>query len=136
MLACHGSPACCSQCPDPVADRYQPTPPLETPGHSQSSLAESIVGSLLLSSSWCTQGFVPSKGLFPQSCRSSIIKSHWPSSQIPWSFSVPLLDPQVEKSAVGPRTFAAMQELLWYNCSPVCGSSAWRFYGGTNGDLL
>ena len=25
------------------------------------------------------------------------------------------------KSVVGPRTFTAVQQLLWYNCSPVCG---------------
>ena len=36
-----------------------PPPPLETPGHSQASLAQSLVGTLLLSpGSWCTQGFV------------------------------------------------------------------------------
>ena len=43
---------------------------------------------------------------------------------------VPLLDPQVWKSVVGPRTFATVWELLWYNCSPVCGLSAWWLYGG------
>ena len=33
-------------------------PPPETPGHSQASLAQSLVGSLLLSpGSWCAQGF-------------------------------------------------------------------------------
>ena len=37
----------------------RPMPPTETPGHSQASLAQSLVGSLLLSpGSWCTQGFV------------------------------------------------------------------------------
>ena len=48
-----------SQCP-------QPRPPPETPGHSQASLSQSLVGSLLLSpGSWCTQGlFVLSKSLF------------------------------------------------------------------------
>ena len=45
--------------PDPAAGHHQPTPPLETPGHSQASLGQSLVGSLLLSpGSWCTQGFV------------------------------------------------------------------------------
>ena len=69
--------------------------------------------------SWCTQGFiVPSKSLFP------------------WGFSVLLLDPQVGKSVVGPRTFATVWEILYYNCSPVCGSSAWQLYGGANGNLL
>ena len=45
--------------PNPVAGHHQPTPPPETPGHSQASLGQSLVGSLLLSpGSWCTQGFV------------------------------------------------------------------------------
>ena len=42
--------------PNPAAGHHQPTPPLETPGHSQASLGQSLVGSLLLSpGSWCTQ---------------------------------------------------------------------------------
>ena len=48
-----------SSAPDPTADHCQPTPPPETPGHSQASLAQSLLGSLLLSpGSWCTEGFV------------------------------------------------------------------------------
>ena len=56
--------------PDPAAGYRQPTPPLETPGHSRASLGQSLVGSLLLSpGSWCTKVlFVPSKTLFPQYC--------------------------------------------------------------------
>ena len=55
------------------------------------SLGQSLVGSLLLSpGSWCTQVlFVPSKSLFPQSCVSSVIKSHWP----PKSNSLGFLSP-------------------------------------------
>ena len=54
-------------------------PLLETPGCSLEILAQSLVGSLLLSpGSLCVQSFVvPSKSLFPQSCGSSVIKSHW-----------------------------------------------------------
>ena len=38
---------------------FQPTPPLETPGHPWATLGRSFVGSLLPSpGSWCTQGFV------------------------------------------------------------------------------
>ena len=48
--------------------------------------------------------FVPSKSLFPQSCGSPIINTSGLQSQS-WEFSVPLLDPQVGKSVVGPRTF-------------------------------
>ena len=45
--------------PNPAAGHHRPTPLLETPGHSQASLGQSLVGSLLLSpGSWCTQGFV------------------------------------------------------------------------------
>ena len=45
--------------PNPEAGHHQPTPPLETPGHSQGSLSQSFVRSLLLSpESWCTQGSV------------------------------------------------------------------------------
>ena len=43
--------------PNPTAGHHQPTPPPETPGHSQASLGQSLVGSLLLSpGSWCTKG--------------------------------------------------------------------------------
>ena len=41
---------------------------------------------------------------------------------MPWRFSVPLPDPQVGISVVGPRTFATVQDLLWCNSSPVCGA--------------
>ena len=42
---------------DPAAGHRQPTPLPETPGHSQASLGQSLVGSLLLSPGfWCTQG--------------------------------------------------------------------------------
>ena len=124
--------------PQPRIRPQLTTPPQETLGHSQASLAQSLVGSLLLSlGSWCAKGlFVPSKSLFPQHSGTSVIKSLWPS--MPNSLGVPsgLPDPQVEKSVVGPRTSAPVWELLWYNCSPVCGSSAQWFYDGAKGDLL
>ena len=45
--------------PDPAAGHHRPTPPMETLGHSQAILGQSLVGSWLLSpGSWCTQGFV------------------------------------------------------------------------------
>ena len=44
---------------DHVGDHSQPMPLPETPGHSQASLAQSLMGSLFLSpGSWCRQGFV------------------------------------------------------------------------------
>ena len=56
--------------PSPAAGHRQPTPLPETPGHSQASLGQSLVGSLLLSPGfWCTHcPVVPSKSLFPQFC--------------------------------------------------------------------
>ena len=51
---------------DPTAGHCSPMSLPEIPGHSQASLAQSLVGSLLLfPGSWCTQRFVPSKSLFP-----------------------------------------------------------------------
>ena len=45
--------------PNPAAGHCQPAPPLETPGHSQASLGQSLIGLLLLSpGSSCPQGSV------------------------------------------------------------------------------
>ena len=52
---------------------------------------------------------VPSQSLFPQFCVSSIIKSHWPPKSNSLGFSVPLLDPHIGKSVVGPKTFLIVQ---------------------------
>ena len=95
--------------PDPMADHCRPMPPPETPGHSQGRLAQSPVGSLLLSpGSWCAQGFlVPSKSLFPPYFGSFVVKSHWPSK----SNSLMVL-------------------------SPVARSLGWEICGGANGNFL
>ena len=57
--------------PNPAAAHYQPTPPLETPGHSQASLGQSLVGSLLLSpGSWYTRFCLcPPRVYFPVLCK-------------------------------------------------------------------
>ena len=59
--------------PNPLAGHRRLTPPLETPGHSQASLGQSLMGSLLLSpKSWCTQGSVCAlQESVSQSCVSS-----------------------------------------------------------------
>ena len=65
---------CHTQCPQPCNRpplTQQHLPP-ETPGHSQASLSQSIVGSLLFSpGSWCTQGFVCAlqKSVSPVLCK-------------------------------------------------------------------
>ena len=81
---------------------------------------------------WCEQGFICALQdwslCFPQSYGSPIIKSCWPSGQIPWGFLVPLWDPQVGSSSVGFRTLIILGELLWYYCTPVCRSSTWQVW--------
>ena len=47
------APTAALSAPDPAAGHCQPMPPLETPGHSQASLAQSLVGSLILSPGSC-----------------------------------------------------------------------------------
>lgn len=47
----------------------------------------------------------------------------------------PLLDPQVGKSVVVPRTFATVQELLGIVVL-VCGSPTWQLCGGASGNLF
>ena len=120
--------------PDPTTGHCQPTPLPKAPEHSQASPAQFLVGSLLLSpESWYAQDFVYAlqESLFPQSFGSSVIKSHWPSkSNSLWVLSCFARSPSWE-ICCGPRTFSTVQELLWYNCSLFCGSSAWWLYGGT-----
>ena len=41
---------------------------------------------------------------------------------IPCGFPAPLSDPHMGKPDVGFRTFTTVGELLWFYCSPVCGS--------------
>ena len=60
--------------PDPAAGHCQLTPLLETLLHSQASLDQSLVGSLLLSpASWCAQGFVCPL----QECVSPVLCKFW-----------------------------------------------------------
>ena len=91
------------------------------------------MGSLLLSPGSYVQGFACAlqESVSPV-LGSSVIKSHWPSQSNSLGVLSPLPDPQLGKSVVGPRTFAAVQELLWYNCSPFCGLSAGWLYGGAH----
>ena len=55
---------CHTQCSQPCNRPPSTHTSARAPRHSQASLGQSLVGSLLLSpGSWCTQGFVPSKSL-------------------------------------------------------------------------
>ena len=66
----HAGPATLST-PSPAAGHHQPTPPPETPGHSQASLGQSLVGSqLLFPGSWGTRFCLcPPRVHFPVLCK-------------------------------------------------------------------
>ena len=58
--------------PDPAAGHCWPMPLLETPGHSQANLCQSLVGSPLLSpGSWCATGSVCAlqESVYPVLCK-------------------------------------------------------------------
>ena len=58
--------------PDPMAGHHRLTSLPETPGHSQASMGQSLVGSLLLSPGfWCMQDFVcaPQESVSPILCK-------------------------------------------------------------------
>ena len=63
---------------DHAIGHHQPTPLPETLGHSQASLGLWGHCSFLLDPGAHKVMFMLSKSLFPQSCVSSVIKSHWP----------------------------------------------------------
>ena len=128
-------PECCSQCPRPLVSPCQPAPPEETLEHQQVVLAQSPVGSLLLSSvSWCTQGSVCAlqdwRLCFPQSCGSLVIKSHWPSRSDSLGIPSPFVRSPGWEAWRGFRTFTTAGKLLWYYCHPVYESPTgwvWNF---------
>ena len=104
-----------------MAAHCRPGPVLEIPGYSQASLVQSLVGSLVLSSRWCTEGFVcilqePVSPVLRKFCNIILlafkVKVPEGSHSLCW---IPRL------GNVSPRTFTTVQELLWYNCSPVVG---------------
>ena len=58
--------------------------------------------------------FVPSKSLFPQSCGSSVIKSHWPPKPNSRGVLSPFAGSPGWGIWCGSWNFATVQELLWY----------------------
>ena len=123
---------------DPAAAHCQPTAVPETPVHSQASLGQSLVGSLLLSpGSWCTQGFVCAlqDSVSPVLCKFYNQIPLASKVKFPGVLSLFARSPGWELF-VGPGTFLTLHEFLWCNCSAVCGSSAWWLFGGVNGNLL
>ena len=119
---------CCTQCPQPCS-RPPPTHASpETPGHSWASLGQSLVGSVLLSpGSWCPQGFVPFKSLFPQSGVSSagsmvgLMATSFRTSHDALLHSVP---PALQQAPAHPRLPRDPWALLGKSGSVSCGVTA------------
>ena len=99
--------------PDPPAGHCRPMPLLATDSWTLTGKSGSVSCVDTAPFSWlllCTVLFVP-----PQESVSPVLWKFFPTglqSQIPWGFSVPLLDLQVGKSVVGPGTFLTMREFL------------------------
>ena len=82
--------------------------------------------------SWCVYNFVCASKTgvcFLQSCGSPIIKSCWASQTDSLGILSPFVGSPGWESDVGFRTFTTVVELLWYYCSPVCGSPTPRVWG-------
>ena len=120
---------------DPRAGHCQPMPPPETPGHSQAILAQSLVGSLLLSpGSWCTQGFVCA-------LQESVSPVLWKfCNQIPLAFKVKFPGgsqslcqiPRLGNLVWVPELSQQCKNFIGINCSPACRLSAGWFCGGAH----
>ena len=84
---------CCRQCPCPCSRPLLTHTSTKDPQTlTVKSISVSCGVTALFIGSWCAQDFVCAL-CFLQSCGSSVIKSHCPSSRIPWGFPVFLLDP-------------------------------------------
>ena len=79
--------------PDPMTGHCHLTTLLVTPGHSQVSLAQSLVGSLLFSSGAHKVFLCLPRVFFPSPMEVLQSNSTGIQSQIPWGFSVPFPDP-------------------------------------------
>ena len=104
--------------PDPAAVHHSATPLPETP--AQRVWSRQRVWQVWVCLLWDHYSFLlgpgvhkvlfaPFMSLFPQFHASTVIKCTGLQSQIPWGFSVPLPDPQVVKSVMGPRTFITVR---------------------------
>ena len=62
---------------------------------------------------------------FPQSCGSSVIKSHWSSKSDSLEVPIPFAGSAGWEDSYGLRTITTVGEILWYYCSPVWGLPIW-----------
>ena len=107
--------------PNPVAGHSWPTPLLETPGHSQASLGQSLMCSLLLfPGSWCTQGFVCS---LQESVSPVLCKFWWLYGGLMVTSSKRSTAPRAPAPAAGHCWPISLQETLKHSSGSVSGGS-------------
>ena len=96
--------------------------------HPFQSIFSSLILKMLsftLAISWCAlQEWI----CFFHSCGNPVIKSHWPSKSDSLGIPCPSVGAQAGKPDMGLRTITTVAELLWYYCSPVCGSPSWQVW--------
>ena len=110
----------------------------ETLKHSKAGLAQSLVGLLLLSPGAHKALFVPSQSLFSQTFLWKFC------NQIPLAFKVKFPGGsqylcwilRLGNLLWALELLQQHEKLLCYDCSPVCGLSAWLICGWSHGDLL
>ena len=116
---------CCCQCPCPPGRSLPTHASTEDPQTLTGRSALLPVGSVSFSRVLVSTRFYlcpTNVSVSPSPVEVLYSNSAVLQSQIAWGFQVPLLDPQVRKSDVVPRTFATIWELLWYYRSSLCGS--------------
>ena len=124
-------PDCCIQTPrqatvDPSLHRRL----LDT--HSKPASVSCGVTSFLLGPGVHKVLFVPSKSLFPQSCGSSVIKSHWPPKSNSLGVLSPFAGPPGWGIWCGSWNFGNSAGTSLVHRSPVCGLFARWLYGGAH----
>ena len=78
----------------------------------------------------CKILFVPTglESVFPSPLEDLYSNSAGLQGPIPWGFPAPLSGPQARKSDMASQIFTTVRELVWYYCSPVCGSPTWQVW--------
>ena len=113
--------------PEPTAGHCQPMPPSEVPGHSQTSLSQSLVGSLLLSPGfWCTQDFVcafqePVSPVLCKFCNQAAPRAPAPVAGCCWPIPLQETQTQVYLSHSGVSGSWCTQGFVWALYASLAG---------------
>ena len=123
--------------PDPVAGHCWPMPPLETPGHSQASLAQSFLGSqLLFPGSWCAH--------FLKLKKKKLCPLRVSASPVLWKFSSEIILVFKVKFSEGSQSLCwipRLRNLLWalellQQCENFFGIIVLQFVGHLLGGYI